>query len=110
VQGITKDSLSVALYRRLKGNESDEEIHKIATIEEEKKGYKMSREEIYKVARKGTIESAFFQIAQEISHSYLPQTLNDYISMFFFDKDSKRVLFDQGTIKDQDEREFKKFV
>ena len=38
VQCINKASLSVALYKRIKGHESDEEIQKIVIMEEEKKG------------------------------------------------------------------------
>lgn len=37
-------------------------------------------------------------------------SINDYIQLFFYDKEQKRVVFDIGKIKELDEREFKKFV
>jgi hypothetical protein len=40
---------------------------------------KMTREAFYKVSRLGTIEHSFMKIAQEITSSYVIQTLNDYV-------------------------------
>ena len=40
---------------------------------------KMTRDAFYKVSRIGTIEHSFMKIAQEITSSYVIQTLNDYV-------------------------------
>jgi hypothetical protein len=40
---------------------------------------KMTRDAFYKVSRLGTIEHSFMKIAQEITSSYVIQTLNDYV-------------------------------
>ena len=38
------------------------------------------------------------------------ESIRDYINLFFYDKDLKRVVFDGFKLKDNDEKEFRKFV
>ncbi len=70
----------------------------------------MTREALYKVSREGTVEHSFMKIAQELTSSYAIQTLNDYVQLFFYDKQSKSLTFEAGLIKESDEKELKKFI
>ncbi len=70
----------------------------------------MTREALYKVSREGTVEHSFMKIAQELTSSYAIQTLNDYVQLFFYDKQTKSLTFEAGLIKESDEKELKKFI
>ena len=70
----------------------------------------MTREDFYKVSRVGTVEHSFMKLAQEITSSYVMQTLNDYVQLFFYDKQSKSLNFEAGIIKEPDEKELRKFI
>ena len=70
----------------------------------------MTRENFQKVTRIGTIEHSFMKIAQEITSSYVMQTLNDYVQLFFYDKQTKSLNFEAGIIKESDEKELRKFT
>lgn len=36
--------------------------------------------------------------------------LEDFIQLFFYDKDLKKVVFESNKLKDQDEKDFRKFI
>jgi hypothetical protein len=57
-------------------NDNEEEKSRKGANQEE---VKMTRENFQKVSRIGTIEHSFMKIAQEITSSYVMQTLNDYV-------------------------------
>ena len=71
---------------------------------------KMTREAFYKVIRLGTIEHSFTKIAKEITSSYVIQTRNDYVYLFFYDKQTKSLSFEAGLIRESDEKELRKFI
>ncbi len=50
------------------------------------------------------------QISDNISGQFMLHILEDFIQLFFYDKDLKKVVFESQKLKDQDEKDFRKFI
>ena len=73
-------------------------------------GRMLNKEQLVKVARPGTSLALVLKLSNLISGSYLLDNMRDYIQLFFYDKDLKKIVFEGSKLKESDDKEFRKFV